>query len=55
MANQETPLDENQELLEDENQELPSLFKSWNQMYGFVLGELALLIVLFYWFTKSFE
>lgn len=44
-----------EELLEDENQGLPSVFKSWNQMYVIVLGELALLVGLFYWFTKFFD
>jgi len=55
MANQETPQEEQVNIEEDENQGLPSLFKNWNQMYAFVLGELALLVGLFYWFTKAFE
>lgn len=28
---------------------------SWKRMYALVLGNLALLILLFYWFTKAFE
>lgn len=40
---------------EDENKGLPSLFKNWTQMYIFVLGELAFLVVIFYFFTKFFE
>ena len=55
MTNQETPQEEQVNIEEDENQGLPSLFKNWNQMYAFVLGELALLVGLFYWFTKAFE
>jgi hypothetical protein len=30
-------------------------FGSWRLLYGVVLGELALLILLFYLFTKAFE
>lgn len=55
MANQESPQEQSTNIEEDENQGLPSLFKNWNQMYAFVLGELTLLICLFYWFTKAFE
>jgi len=32
-----------------------SWMKSWPRLYAIVLGELALLILLFYLFTKSFE
>jgi hypothetical protein len=37
------------------NSERPPLFRSWNRLYGFVLGELVLLIVLFYAFSKIFQ
>lgn len=30
-------------------------FKSWNILYGLVIGVLLLLMVLFYLFTKYFE
>ena len=33
----------------------PPLFKSWKTIYLIVLGNLALLIVLFYIFTKVFN
>jgi len=33
----------------------PPFFKSWKQIYLFVLGNLIILIILFYWFTKSFS
>ncbi len=28
---------------------------SWNRLYAFVIAELAVLIILFYTFTKAFE
>jgi hypothetical protein len=34
--------------------EIP-LFGSWGRWYAIVLGNLAVLILLFYWFTKAFE
>ncbi len=37
------------------NSERPPLFRSWNRLYGFVLGELVLLIVLFYAFSRLFQ
>ncbi|WP_299453789.1 hypothetical protein [uncultured Microscilla sp.] len=55
MTNQETPQEEQINTEEDEKIGLPSIFKNWTQMYVFVLGELALLICLFYIFTKLFE
>jgi hypothetical protein len=33
----------------------PPLLKSWRRLYAVVLGELAVLIILFYLFTKAFE
>lgn len=46
-------MDENQEVEFKDNP--PPGFKSWNTIYGIVLGNLALLIVLFYIFTKVFN
>lgn len=40
---------------EEDRKGLPSFFKTWNQLYAFALGELALVILLMYWFTKYFE
>lgn len=33
----------------------PPLFSSWNRLYAFVLLNLAVLILLFYFFTEAFE
>jgi hypothetical protein len=35
--------------------EKPPVFKSWKRLYIFVLVQLAVLILLFYIFTKAFE
>jgi len=35
--------------------EHPPFLKSWSRLYGLVLVELAILIVLFYAFMKAFE
>jgi glucose uptake protein GlcU len=35
--------------------EKPPFFKSWNSWYAMVIGFLALLIILFYLFTKHFS
>ena len=43
------PKDDNQEL-----QEIFPFFKSWNALYLFVLGELAVLILLFYLFSRAY-
>lgn len=40
---------------EETTDELPSLLNTWPKMYAFVLGNLLVLILLFYWFTKVFE
>jgi hypothetical protein len=37
------------------DQEKPPIFSSWKQLYTVVLLNLALLIVLFYLFTKAFD
>lgn len=33
----------------------PPILKSWKNVYALVIGVLALLIVLFYFFTRHFE
>ncbi len=35
--------------------EKPPIFKSWGRLYAAVLVNLAVLIALFYLFTKAFE
>jgi hypothetical protein len=37
-----------------EEVEVP-LFGTWKRWYAVVLGNLVLLILLFYWFTKAYE
>ncbi|MEZ4825687.1 MAG: hypothetical protein R3C61_05235 [Bacteroidia bacterium] len=40
---------------EDSNEDLRKIIpfvKSWRVLYAFVLGELLVLIILFYWFSK---
>lgn len=41
--------------LEPPREEPPPFGKTWNRLYAIVLGELVLLILLFYWFRKTFE
>lgn len=31
----------------------PPIFKKWAYLYAIVIGNLLLLVVLFYWFSKS--
>jgi hypothetical protein len=38
----------------EDNDKIP-LFKKWSYWYGFVIGFLLLMIVLFYFFTKRFS
>ncbi len=33
----------------------PPVFKTWNRLYGFILGFFAFLVILLYLFTKWFE
>ncbi len=33
----------------------PPILKSWARLYSFVLGELVLLIVLFYMFSRFYQ
>ncbi len=37
------------------DQEKPPILSSWNRLYTVVLLNLALIIVLFYLFTKAFD
>ncbi|MEL7119188.1 MAG: hypothetical protein AAFO07_07105 [Bacteroidota bacterium] len=39
----------------DEQDNFPPFFKTWNQMYAFVLILHALIILLFYWFTQAYS
>ena len=39
----------------EKDQEKPPILSSWNRLYTLVLLNLALLIVLFYLFTKAFD
>jgi len=48
MENEQT---ENKEI----DQEKPPILSSWKRLYAVVLLNLALLIVLFYLFTKAFD
>jgi hypothetical protein len=38
-----------------DQEEKPPIFGSWNKIYAIVLGNLVLLIILFYLFTKYFS
>lgn len=43
---------------QEENEELRKVFpffKSWNQLYTFIIGELVVLIILFYFFSTAFS
>lgn len=37
------------------NKDTPPILKTWKRLYSVVLGELALLVLLFYLLTKAFE
>lgn len=41
--------------LQTHNSDSPPILKSWERLYLFVLGELALLIISFYAFSKFFR
>jgi len=47
------PLRSLREIMDDQKHKVP-LFKSWTTWYVVVIGFLILLIVLFYWLTKTF-
>lgn len=38
-----------------EDPRLPPVVKSWSRIYGMVLGELVLLIILFYMFSQYYR
>ncbi|MEM8907030.1 MAG: hypothetical protein AAGD05_04215 [Bacteroidota bacterium] len=40
---------------QSEGEGTPPIFKSWNQMYAFVLVLHALIICLFYFITKTYS
>lgn len=46
---------ENQDQAKDERPDPPPFFKKWSTMYWVVIGNLALLVILFYLFTKAFS
>jgi hypothetical protein len=41
--------------MKEPEEEKPPFFKSWKGMYWLVLGNLALLVFLFYLFTKAYS
>lgn len=45
----QSPVDENEEL-----RKVFPFFKTWNGLYTFVIGELVVLIILFYLFSEAF-
>jgi len=45
----------NDDMKNNQKDESPPLFKTWRAWYVLVLANLALLIILFYLFTKIFE
>lgn len=48
-------MNDEKEKQDQELKEIFPLFSSWNKLYLFVLGELLLLIVLFYFFSQHFS
>ena len=40
---------------EENTRELPWLLNTWPKMYAFVIANLVVLMLLFYWLTKAFE
>ncbi|MCU0355487.1 MAG: hypothetical protein MUD08_17370 [Cytophagales bacterium] len=40
---------------EEDTGELPRLLNTWPKMYAFVIANLLVLMLLFYWLTKAFE
>lgn len=49
------PMENERKENENTDQEKPPILSSWNRLYTVVLLNLALLIVLFYVFTKAFD
>jgi len=54
IAPDESPMDQDTSTTEAQ-EEKPPILESWRRLYGVVLLELGVLIVLFYLFTKAFE
>jgi hypothetical protein len=52
--NSKHPAENSKQSLEEPGDHVPWL-RSWPRLYALVLGELAILVVLFYLFTKAFE
>jgi len=50
-----TPADHGQDRERELNQDTPPLFATWNRLYATIIGFLALLIFLFYLFTKAYQ
>jgi len=47
---------DNQQKIERElNEDTPPVLSTWNRVYALVIGFLALLIFLFYLFTKAYQ
>lgn len=46
---------ENAKEHEDIKPDPPPFFKKWSSMYWLVIGNLALMVLLFYLFTKAFS
>ncbi len=40
---------------EEEKEGLPPFVRSWRQLYGLVIANLILMILLFWWFTEAFS
>ncbi len=40
---------------DNDGEEKPPVLKSWNKLYLFVIAQTALLILIFYLFTRFFE
>ncbi len=48
-------MDDERLVKKEKDQEKPPILSSWNRLYTLVLLNLALLILLFYLFTKAFD
>jgi len=52
-----TPEDPELQALDEEHgpQDPPPFLRKWSNLYAIVIGELIVLILLFYWFTISYS
>jgi len=48
-------MNKEKEIESSSKEDAPPFFSSWNKLYGIVLIFSAILILLFYFFTKAFE